>query len=67
MEGRKDGYGRIYHAESKAVVREAIPWHGAQWLLAYVAQLHLHGGRLRLSGKEDGRDGGSDTIRRRRP
>jgi hypothetical protein len=33
----------------------------------YVAKLHLPGGGVRLSGKEVGRDGISDTIWRRQP
>jgi hypothetical protein len=33
----------------------------------YVAMLHLPGGRVRMGGKKDGRDGESDTISRRRP
>jgi hypothetical protein len=33
----------------------------------YVAKLHLPGGGVRMSCKEGGRDGGSDTIWRRRP
>jgi hypothetical protein len=33
----------------------------------YVDKLHLPGGGVSLGGKEAGRDGGSDTIRRRRP
>jgi hypothetical protein len=34
-------------------------------LTYYVAMLHLPGGGVSMSGKEDGRDGESDTIRRR--
>jgi hypothetical protein len=33
----------------------------------YIAMLHIPGGGVRLGGKEDGRDGGSDTIWRQRP
>jgi hypothetical protein len=41
-----------------------MQWEGGKLSVAadYVAKLHLLIGGVRLSGKEDGRDGESDTI-----
>jgi hypothetical protein len=51
---------RIY-GRSESITRE-----GRSLAAYYVASVHFPGGGVSLSGKEDGRDGGSHTIWRRR-
>jgi hypothetical protein len=65
--GTRGGHGRNYNSGSNPINREGAPRHGAHLLPTNVAHLNLPRGGVYLGDKEDGRDGGSGTIRGRRP